>query len=122
LIKASGKRVFYHSDGSAFDVLRSMVDLGADVINPIQHACPGMERDRLREALGDRVVFHGAVDNQQVLPFGSPDDVRREVRENIRLLGDGGGYIVAPCHMIQPGTPMANIVALYDEVSRYRTP
>lgn len=118
LIKAAGKRIFYHSDGAAFEVLREMATLGVDVVNPIQHSCPGMERDNLKRALGDRVVFHGAVDNQQVLPFGSPADVRREVRENIRVLGEHGGYIVAPCHMIQPGTPIENILALYDEVRR----
>jgi uroporphyrinogen decarboxylase len=61
-------------------------------------------------------VFHGGVDNQQTLPFGTPDDVKQEVAENIRIFRRGKGYIVAPCHNIQPNTPTANILALYEAV------
>ncbi len=113
-----GKRAFYHTDGSAFDIVSDLVDLGINVLNPIQHRCPGMERERLVQAFGDRVVFHGAVENQDVLPFGSPADVRAEVRKNIEILGARGGYIVGPCHMIQPGTPIENILAMYEEARR----
>jgi uroporphyrinogen decarboxylase len=110
----SGHYAFYHTDGSAFDIVAELVELGINVLNPIQHRCPGMERERLFDAFGDRVIFHGAVENQEVLPFGTPEDVRAEVRENIRTLGADGGYIVGPCHMIQAGTPVANIVAMYE--------
>jgi uroporphyrinogen decarboxylase len=117
-IHRHGKRAFYHTDGSAFDIVSDLVDLGIDVLNPIQHRCPGMERERLVEAFGDRVVFHGAVENQDVLPFGSPEDVRAEVRKNIEVLGARNGYIVGPCHMIQPGTPLENVLAMYEEARR----
>ena len=74
-----------------------------------------MDRESLKRDFGDKIVFHGAMDNQQTLAFGSEDDVRREVRDNLRILGKGGGYILAPCHNIQPITPIENIIAMYDE-------
>ena len=73
-----------------------------------------MDRAMLKAEYGDKVVLHGAMDNQQTLPFGSTEDVRAEVRENLDTLGPGG-YILAPCHNIQPITPTENILAMYDE-------
>ncbi len=116
LIHSLGLYAFYHSDGAAYEVLEAMVKLGVDLINPIQYRCPGMERERLKANLGDRVVFHGAVENQHILPFGSPEEVAQEVRDDIRILGSGGGYICAPCHNLQAGTPLENILALYRTV------
>ncbi len=113
LIHSKGAYAFYHSDGAAFPIIEQMVALGVDIINPIQHVCPGMDCVHLSEALGSRVVFHGAVENQQILPFGTPQDVRSEVRNNIAILGEHGRYICAPCHNLQPGTPLENILALY---------
>ncbi|MDC7233327.1 MAG: uroporphyrinogen decarboxylase family protein [Spirochaetales bacterium] len=112
-VHSFGKKVFYHSDGSAFEIVEKLVNLGVDVINPIQYICPGMERDVLKEKLGDRVIFHGAVENQNVLPFGTAEDVKQEVNDCKKILGEGGGYIVAPCHNLQPNTPVENIIALY---------
>ncbi|RME62981.1 MAG: uroporphyrinogen-III decarboxylase-like protein, partial [Caldilineae bacterium] len=63
---------------------------------------------------GDKVIFHGGVDNQQTLPFGTVEDVRREVQENMEILGAGGGYILAPCHNIQAVSPPENVVAMYE--------
>ncbi|MBI9095165.1 MAG: hypothetical protein JEY71_09815 [Sphaerochaeta sp.] len=113
LIHSKGAYVFYHSDGAAFPIIERMVDLGVDIINPIQHACPGMEREHLIEAFGSRVAFHGAVENQQVLPFGTPEEVVNEVLLDIKTLGAHGRYICASCHNLQPGTPLENILALY---------
>mgnify|MGYP000259322037 CR=1 FL=1 len=72
----------------------------------------------LKARFGDRLVFHGAMDNQETLVFGDVEDVRREVAENIRILGEGGGYILAPCHNIQAVSPPENIVAMYEEAYR----
>ena len=80
----------------------------------VQCSATGMEAEGLKRDFGDRLIFHGAMDNQQTLPFGSPDDVRREVVENYRILGAGGGYILAPCHNIQAVSPPENIVAMYE--------
>jgi uroporphyrinogen decarboxylase len=75
-----------------------------------------MDREGLAGDFGKSIVFHGAVDNQQTLPFGTPEDVKREVAENIRIFSNSKGYIVAPCHNLQPNTGTANIVALYEAV------
>jgi uroporphyrinogen decarboxylase len=73
-----------------------------------------MDRAMLKRRYGEKLVFHGAMDNQYTLPFGTVAEVQREVCENLRLLGAGGGYILAPCHNLQPVTPPENIVAMYE--------
>lgn len=117
LVHAQGFRVLYHTDGAARPLLGRILDCGVDVLNPIQHACPGMDRTELRREFGQRVVFHGGVDNQTVLPRGTPDDVRAETRECLRTLGAGRrGYICCSCHNVQAGTPLENILALIETV------
>jgi len=96
-------------------ILPDMVKAGIDVLNPIQWRCRGMDRKALKRDFGQKLVFHGAMDNQQTLPFGTVEDVRREVVENLRILGRGGGYILAPCHNIQANTPPENVVAMYEK-------
>jgi uroporphyrinogen decarboxylase len=115
LVHEAGAYVFYHSDGAVRPILPDMVAAGIDVLNPIQWRCEGMERAGLKADFGGQIVLHGGVDNQQTLPFGRAEDVRQEVVENIRAMGAGGGYILAPCHNIQAITPMENILAMYDE-------
>jgi uroporphyrinogen decarboxylase len=73
-----------------------------------------MDRTYLKKTYGERIVFHGAVDNQYTLPFGSVAEVRQEVLDNLNILGAGGGYILAPCHNIQPITPPENVVTMYE--------
>ena len=97
-----------------------LIDMGIDLLNPIQWRCKGMERCELKRDFGDKLVFHGAMDNQQTLPFGTVEDVRREVAENIEILGKGGGYILAPCHNIQVVSPAENIVAMYEAALAYQ--
>jgi len=110
-----GAFVFHHSDGSIRDILPDMIRAGIDVLNPVQWRCRGMEREGLKRDFGGDLVFHGAMDNQQTLPFGNVEDVQREVVDNLRILGGGGGYILAPCHNIQANTPMENVVAMYEK-------
>lgn len=112
----AGARVFHHSDGSVRQIIPRMVDLGIDVLNPIQWRCEGIDRAELKSTFGDRLVFHGAMDNQETLPFGTPAQVADEVRENLRLLGQDGGYVLAPCHNLQSITPVENVIALYQTV------
>lgn len=117
LVHAHGLRVFYHTDGAARPLLGRILDCGVDILNPIQHACPGMDRAELRREFGARVVFHGGVDNQTVLPRGTPADVRAEVRECLRTLGaDRTGYVCCSCHNVQAGTPLKNIFAMIQAV------
>ncbi|MBI4551367.1 MAG: uroporphyrinogen-III decarboxylase-like protein, partial [Candidatus Latescibacteria bacterium] len=107
-------------DGSIRAFLPDLVEMGIDILNPVQWTCPGMDRVELKQEFGDRLCFHGAVDNQRILPFGTPEDVRAEVRRCIdALASDRTGYILAPCHNIQPVTSLDNILAMYDEAWQY---
>ncbi len=121
LCHAYGIKVLHHDDGACRIFLPLLVDeLGIDILNPVQWRCPGMEMHELKATFGPRVCFHGAIENQQILPFGTPADVRAEVRHCIdALASDGTGYIVASCHNLQVNTPVENIVAMYDEARHY---
>ncbi|MHB1294443.1 MAG: uroporphyrinogen decarboxylase family protein [Anaerolineae bacterium] len=114
LAHQAGAYVFHHSDGAIRRIIPDLIEAGIDVLNPIQWRCAGMEREALKHDFGGRLVFHGGVDNQYTLAFGSPDEVRAEVQDNLRILGQGGGYILAPCHNIQAVSPPENVVAMYD--------
>lgn len=120
LAHAAGAYVFHHNDGNITRILPELVELGIDILNPIQWRAVGMHRQYLKQTYGSRIVFHGAMDNQHTLPFGTVDEVRAEVRENIAILGAGGGYILAPCHNIQPNTPVENVLAMYAEAQAVR--
>jgi uroporphyrinogen decarboxylase len=109
-----GSYVFHHSDGAIREIVPDLIALGIDVLNPIQWRLPGMGREGLKRDFGRQLVFHGAVDNQLTLPFGTTAEVRREVEDNLAILGAGGGYILAPCHNIQAVSPPENIVAMYE--------
>ncbi len=122
LAHRNGVYVFFHSDGAINQIIPDMIGIGIDILNPIQWRCRDMDRTQLKRDYGDRVIFHGAMDNQQTLPFGSTGDVRAEVRENIDILGRSGGYILAPCHNIQPITPTGNILAMYHEAHQRLRP
>ena len=119
LTKQNGSHVFHHTDGAVRDILPDLIDIGIEILNPIQWRCAGMEREGLKRDFGDRLIFHGGVDNQHTIPFGTVNDVRREVIDNLRILGEGGGYILAPCHNIQPVGPAENVVALYEAGYEY---
>lgn len=114
LAHQGGAYVFHHNDGAIRKILPDMIELGIDILNPIQWRCNGMDREGLKRDFGQHVVFHGAMDNQYTLPFGTIEEVRQEVADNIRILGAGGGYILAPCHNIQPVSPPENTVAMYE--------
>lgn len=119
LCREFGLHVFHHNDGSCRMFLPDLVEMGVEVLNPVQWTCPGMDRRELKEAFGQRLCFHGGVENQHILPFGTPDEVRAEVRTCLETLAsDGTGYILASCHNLQPNTPLENILALYDEARR----
>ncbi len=109
-----GAYVFHHSDGAIRPVIPMMIEAGIDVLNPIQWRCKGMDREGLKRDFGDKLIFHGGVDNQYTLARGTVDEVRNEVADNLRILGAGGGYILAPCHNIQAVSPPENIVAMYE--------
>ncbi|MFB3882373.1 MAG: uroporphyrinogen decarboxylase family protein [Armatimonadota bacterium] len=109
-----GARVIYHSDGAVMAAVEGLISMGIDVLQALQFSADGMDPTTLKNAFGDRLCFEGGVSVQTTLPFGTPEDVRREVEELITVLGRDGGYILGPSHAIQAGTPPENVVAMFD--------
>ncbi len=114
--KRTKAKIFYHSDGNIYSLLPDLIEIGVDLLNPVQVNAGDMgDTARLKREFGDRLSFCGAIDTGWVLPSGTPDDVRAEVRRRIRDLGPGGGYILASVHCIQPDVPVENVIAMLDE-------
>jgi uroporphyrinogen-III decarboxylase len=112
-------KVLFHSDGAVYPLIPSLIEMGVDALNPVQLSAQNMEASRLKQEFGDKLAFWGgACDCQHTLPFGRPQDVAREVKENVRILGRDGGYVCAAVHNIQTGVPPENVVALFD-TARY---
>jgi uroporphyrinogen decarboxylase len=108
--------IAYHCCGALHDILGDLVDMGLDVLNPVQCNCPGMDPLDLKKEFGRHLAFMGGVDTQGVLPNGTADDVRRATARLLQgMTADGGGYILAASHTIPPETPDANIFAMYAE-------
>jgi uroporphyrinogen decarboxylase len=118
VIKAYGVVAHYHCCGSMAEIIPDLIDMGVDVLDPCQVHLPGMEPVMLKREFGRYITFWGGVNTQHTLPFGAPEDVRREVQELVRALGVGGGYVLSPDHSLMPDVPPENIVALYDEGAR----
>ena len=119
LIHRHGKKVLFHTDGAARDIVPRLITAGIDILNPIQHICPGMDCAGLKRDFGDQVIFHGGIENQQIMPFGSLEDVAAETQACLDTLGRGGkGYICCSCHNIQAGTPVENVLAMIETVLR----
>ena len=109
-----GARIIYHSDGSIMDAVAGLVDMKIDVLQALQFDAAGMDAVELKAAYGGQLSFQGGVSVQQTLPFGTPDQVRAEVKHLIATLGRNGGYILGPSHCIQAGTPPGNIYAMFE--------
>ncbi len=114
-----GVRVIYHTDGAVMSQVDGLIEMGIDVLQALQFSAKGMDPFLLKERHGDRLCFEGGVCVQQILPYGTAEDVRAEVVRLIDALGSGGGYILGPSHAIQAGTPPENIVALFDTAASY---
>jgi len=114
-------KTFIHSCGSIRALLSDIIDAGFDILNPVQCSAAGMEPRELKEQFGERITFWGGgVDTQRTLPFGTPDEVRREVIERIEVFGSGGGFVFNTVHNVQSKTPAENLVALYQAVQEAR--
>lgn len=113
-------KTFMHCCGSVRDFMDDFIDAGFDVLNPVQCSARNMDPAELKAQFGDRLTFWGGgVDTQKTLPFGTPDDVRNEVRERIETFAPGGGFVFSTIHNIQAGTPTENLVALYEAVREF---
>lgn len=119
-IKAHSKaKVFLHSDGSLYPVIKDLIEIGIDILNPVQTTAKDMQSDRLKREFGKDLTFWGAIDTQHALPHGTPADVEREVALRISHLAKGGGYVVASCHNIQAEVPPENVLAMFRAVDTY---
>ena len=108
-------KVLFHSDGAIFPLIPSMIEMGVDILNPVQINAEGMEPLRLKQEYGDKIAFWGgAADCQQFLRFAKPEEVMRAVEANVKAFATGGGYVCAGIHNLQAGIPPENILALFD--------
>ncbi len=122
--KATDAPILLHSCGSVYEIIGDLIDIGLQILNPVQTYAAQMEPALLKREFGKHLAFWGAVDIQHVLPFGTVKEVQDEVKQLFETLGDGGGWVLGPCHNIQPGVPPDNIIAMYRagrELCRYAT-
>ena len=107
-------RLFLHCCGSVFTIIEDLIEIGVEVLNPVQVSASDMDPQRLKRQFGDRLCFCGGIDTQRVLPRGTPEEVREEVRRRIRELAPGGGYLLAAVHAIQPDVPPENVCTMFE--------
>ena len=113
-------RIFFHSDGDIFDLVPDLVEIGVDILNPIQSGAGRMsDLGLLKKTYGKNLTFCGAIDTQRILPYGTPAEVRAEVRRVIGILGPGGGYMVSAVHTVMDEVPPENILAMCDAVREF---
>lgn len=116
----AGLRVMFHSCGAVRAILPDLVELGLDALNPVQARAVGMDLAGLKRDFGAALTFHGCLDHQQVLPFGTVEEVRAEVRRVIDIMAPGGGFCLAPSHdLMLDEFPPENVIAMYDEARAY---
>ncbi|MHC4365558.1 MAG: uroporphyrinogen decarboxylase family protein [Planctomycetota bacterium] len=108
-------KIWYHTCGACTEYIPDLIDNGVDILNPVQIGAAAMDPQNLKDAFGKEIVFWGGgIDAQHVLPFASPDEVKKHVRKNIEIFKFGGGYVFNSVHNIQAGVPAENIIAMYD--------
>jgi uroporphyrinogen decarboxylase len=119
LAKHYGLRVMHHTCGSVRPLIPLMIERGLDILQSLQPEAADMDPRTLKQEFGSRLAFHGGLSIQRTLPFGTPDDVRREVKDRIAALAPGGGYILCTAHNIQADAPLENVKALLEACSEF---
>ncbi len=117
LKKAGDVYIWYHSDGNIIPVIPDLMEIGVNILNPIQPDC--MDPAEIKNLYGDKLTLHGTISVQETMHFGSSEDVTSEVINRIKTCGHGGGLILAPAHGLQPSSPFENVIALYDAAKKY---
>jgi len=113
-------KTFIHSCGSILPLIPDIIEAGFDILNPVQTSAANMDPAVLKARFGDQITFWGGgIDTQKELPFGTPDEVRKQVRERLEIFGKGGGYIFNPIHNVQARVPIENLLAMYEEVHSF---
>jgi len=114
LCKPYGVAIRYHCCGGLRPIIPDLIEIGVDVLNPVQTLAAGMEPEALKRDFGGAITFDGAIDTQELLPRATPDQVRAEVRHLIHVLGENGGYLLGPAHAFQADVPVDNVLAVYE--------
>jgi uroporphyrinogen decarboxylase len=117
--KKYAKPVMHHSCGSVAAFIPTFMEMGLNILEPIQVAAAGMDAKELAARYGGKLCFHGSIDTQRTLPFGTPDDVRREVKERVETFKPYGGFTISPSQHLLPEIPTQNIVAMYEAAWEY---
>jgi len=118
--KHTTAKSWYHTCGDCSQYIPDLIEMGVDILNPVQISTRGMDPKTLKEKYGRDIVFWGGgIDSQHVLPFAAPDAIRQEVKKNVEILKSGGGYVFNNVHNIQAGVPPENIVAMYEAAYEY---
>ncbi|NOZ50046.1 MAG: methyltransferase [Chloroflexi bacterium] len=113
-------KIFFHCCGAIYPIIGTLIECGIDILNPVQTTAVGMDPAKLKAEFGEAITFWGGgIDTQSVLPFGSPEEVRAQVRERIQIFGLGGGFVFTPVHNIQEKIPVDNLLAMYEAVHEY---
>lgn len=112
-------KLLYHCCGGVSDLVEDFIEIGVDILNPVQVSAAGMDGYSLKERFADQIVFWGGVDSQHILPKGSTEEVRSEVRKRIRQFAPGGGYVLCAVHNLQADVPAENILAMYNEAYNF---
>ena len=120
IARSHNLRVMHHTCGGVKPLIPLMVERGLDILQSLQPEASGMDPRGLKAEFGKGLAFHGGISIQKTLPFGSPEEVRREVRDRVEALAPGGGYILCTSHNIQADTPMENVEALMSAYKDYR--
>lgn len=109
-------KIAWHSCGSILPIIPDFIEIGLDILNPLQPRARGMDPRFLKDTYGKDLIFFGALDIQELMPMGSPADIKKEIERLASIYGENGGYILAPAHNIQDDTPVENILAMFDAV------
>lgn len=112
-----GIPIFYHSDGNPSAIIPDLIEIGVTILNPVQPEC--IDPVFVKEQYGDQLALWGTIGTQTTMPFGTPDDVRREVKLRIETVGKNGGLVLGPTHSLEPDVPWENIIALYEAIEEY---
>jgi len=119
LAHSHNTKVMFHSCGGITAFIDELIEIGVDILDPIQVAAAGMDPAQIKKEYGSRICLHGAIDTQYILPQGSPQRVAENVRQMINILAPGGGFILAPCHVLQTDVPTENVRAMYETGYQY---
>ena len=110
-------QIWYHSDGSIEPIIPDLIEIGLDILNPVQPEC--MDPVKVKREYGRDLAFWGCVGTQTTFPFGTPDDMRAEVKHLVETVGAGGGLYLAPTHVLEPDVPWENVVAFFEACDAY---